>query len=120
MSDRRFDWYASLTGKASFQEVAKNIGMDPQILIKEMQDDQLSPGTVIALAQAYGQRTTLALAITGLVPAEDVTRPLTIEERLQLASTEELLLEIAERIEKDPKRMADALKKSVLNQEERE
>lgn len=113
MSDRRFTWFSDLTSNAYIDEAATQAEIDPDTLFNEMKKDQLTASTVVALAQAFGQRATLALAITGIIPEQELTAPLTSEETLKLLPDEELMLMFAERAQKNPAAMAKAMKESA-------
>lgn len=94
------DWYKKTVGNDSTNMVAENAGIVPASLYRQL-PDKLSPQSVVKIAGAYGVSAIEGLVALGLLDDSDI-RMLEISDSLKNASSDELLREIAARLDRDP------------------
>lgn len=94
------DWYKKTVGNDSTNMVAENAGIVPASLYRQL-PDKLSPQSVVKIARAYGVSAIEGLVALGLLDDSDI-RMLEISDSLKNASSDELLREIAARLDRDP------------------
>ena len=94
------DWYKKTVGNDSTNMVAENAGIVPASLYRQL-PDKLSPQSVVKIARAYGVSAIEGLVALGLLDDSDI-RMLEISDSLKNASSDELLREIASRLDRDP------------------
>lgn len=95
-------WFNEGTHGDDLITVSKRCGVDLEQLRLEFVEDRVSADTVIAIAKAYGKRTTIGLVLCGLIPRDDITAKLTQEELIFLSTLDEILDEVSRRVEKKP------------------
>lgn len=94
------DWYKRTVGSDSTNMVAENAGIVPASLYRQL-PDKLSPQSVVKIARAYGVSAIEGLVALGLLDDGDI-RMLGISDSLKNATSDELLREIAARLDRDP------------------
>ena len=94
------DWYKRTVGNDSTNMVAENAGIVPASLYRQL-PDKLSPQSVVKIARAYGVSAIEGLVALGLLDDSDI-RMLGISDSLKNATSDELLREIAARLDRDP------------------
>lgn len=94
------DWYKKTVGNDSTNMVAENAGIVPASLYRQL-PDKLSPQSVVKIARAYGVSAIEGLVALGLLDDSDI-RMLEISDSLKNVSSDELLREIAARLDRDP------------------
>ena len=94
------DWYKRAVGNDSTNMVAENAGIVPASLYRQL-PDKLSPQSVVKIARAYGVSAIEGLVALGLLDDSDI-RMLGISDSLKNATSDELLREIAARLDRDP------------------
>lgn len=102
MADDRFRWFNEVTNSDDLTTVSTRCGIDREQLRLEFVEDRVSADTVIAIATAYGKRTTIGLVLCGLIPRDDITTKLSHEELMSLGTLDEILDEFTRRVEKNP------------------
>ena len=94
------DWYKRTVGSDSTNMVAENAGIVPASLYRQL-PDKLSPQSVVKIARSYGVSAIEGLVALGLLDDGDI-RMLGISDSLKNATSDELLREIASRLDRDP------------------
>lgn len=94
------DWYTKTVRNDSTNMVAENAGIVPASLYRQL-PHKLSPQSVVKIARAYGVSAIEGLVALGLLDDSDI-RMLEISDSLKNASSDELLREIAARLDRDP------------------
>ncbi|MBM6699885.1 hypothetical protein H7U32_06105 [Bifidobacterium pullorum subsp. saeculare] len=94
------EWYKATVGNDSQNMVAENAGIVPSSLYRQL-PDKLSAQSVVKIARAYGVSAIEGLVALGLLDDSDI-RMLEISDSLKNASSDELLREIASRLDRDP------------------
>lgn len=94
-------WFNQLTNNASGRAAADRAGFNPATLNRQLKRNELATEVVIQLARAYGRPPVRALLETGYLRIEE-TGTLTRAELAAALSDQELIAQIARRIDDDP------------------
>lgn len=95
------EWFENLTKNASGRAAADLAGISPATVNRQLARNTLSAETVIALARAYGRSPVRALLETGYLLPEETGMP-TPEELLQSLSDQQVIADVARRIDSEP------------------
>lgn len=91
-------WLDGVRGTDSIREVARKIGSTHATLNRQVNDDSLSFELVRAIAYTYGRPVLADLVATGHLSLDDIGAS-DLENAITAASDEQLLVEIARRLE---------------------
>ncbi|MDR6867866.1 transcriptional regulator with XRE-family HTH domain [Microbacterium resistens] len=92
-------WLRATCGGDSYREIARRAGLSDSIISRQIRDlGSLSFEVVVAIAREYGAPVLPALVANGLVTATEATLP-SIEATLRGATEQQLVLEIARRLD---------------------
>ena len=94
-------WFEELTQSASGRAAADLAGISPATMNRQLARNVLSAETVISLARAYGRSPVRALLETGYLLPEETGMP-SPEELLQSLSDQQVIADVARRIDSEP------------------
>lgn len=92
------EWIASIVGTDSDREISRKTGI-PQPTLSRQRKSGFAPATVVAIARGYGESPIRGLIAVGLLREDDVPAA-EMARALRLASDEDLVAEVLERIKR--------------------